>query len=460
MWNSRIHLRKRQHVSFLLALATVTTLQPTATVAEVSVAEDRPDPVRKICHFYGCPLLPRDVHYDQVVREALETLRNKKGKEIIVDADSSGEPSEVKTALSMLESSGNADSATLTLIGYKGGALSSQVNQDRAFVVSPYLLKPSTEGEFEEETIKAEVTKERKLLGVFDGHARLGEHVSEYTVQNLPKLLSEKLDSALASVHSEEEEEIVTKLALEETFVQMDKDVPGEVSGGCTASVILQLGSKLFIANAGDSRSFIVIYYPSQQAAEIVYISREDKPHLPDERARVEKAGGDVYVPARIGATSRVIYIDPHTGSQNGLAMSRSIGDWAAGKRGVIPNPIVDVIDIPKMISEKVASVSFSCIPNDFDDMVMDACRPEDEFNIAVGEEDIRVFAVSATDGLMDYVTPEMVAETIAASLYAENGSHPLSGCENLVSMAAAGWYHAKQGRYRDDIAIAVSKIV
>ena len=38
--------------------------------------------------------------------------------------------------LKTLESSGKKDIATLTLIGYKGGALETQINQDRAFCVA------------------------------------------------------------------------------------------------------------------------------------------------------------------------------------------------------------------------------------------------------------------------------------------------------------------------------------
>ena len=57
---------------------------------------------------------------------------------------------------------------------------------------------------------------------------------------------------------------------------------------------------------------------PSTQQAHVVYISREDKPSLPDERARVEAAGGQVYIPVR--GTSRVVYHDPNTGAPTDLA--------------------------------------------------------------------------------------------------------------------------------------------
>ena len=35
-----------------------------------------------------------------------------------------------------------------------------------------------------------------------------------------------------------------------------------------------------------------------------------------------------------------------------GLAMSRSIGDWDAGRVGVIPSPIVDVVDLDQVVEK------------------------------------------------------------------------------------------------------------
>ena len=376
-----------------LAMATALTVRPVTAQMEAA---------KKECKTYGCAYLPQDVYYDSTVKEALAQLRLLKREEVKDDDEET---------LKTLESSGKKDIATLTLIGYKGGALETQINQDRAFCVAPYKIKNTI--------------VESKLLGVFDGHARLGELVSEYTVTELPKLLAKKLASI------EQEPEQVAK-ALNETFVEIDKTAPAEVSGGCTASIILQLGSKLYVANAGDSRSFIVVYRAKSKTVEVVYASREDKPDLPDEKARVEEWGGKVYIPSR--GTSRVLYVDPDTGTQSGLAMSRSIGDWNAGKLGVIPDPIVDVIDIPELVEAQMATDPTT-------------------------SDDVYVFAVSATDGLMDFASPEVIAQTVAVSLFDDEGPHLLTALEQLIYMAAQGWEQAKQGRYRDDIAIAVSQL-
>jgi serine/threonine protein phosphatase PrpC len=150
---------------------------------------------------------------------------------------------------------------TLTLIGYKGNKIESQINQDRAFCEVPYQIE------------NAKV--ESKLLGVFDGHAKLGEQVSQHTLSELPKLLATKLGSIdRAAEHIQ---------ALVEMFVQMDQTAPAGISWGCTASVVLQYGPKVYFANAGDGQSFLVAYRAKSQSVQVVYISREDKPDLTGE---------------------------------------------------------------------------------------------------------------------------------------------------------------------------------
>ena len=331
----------------------------------------------KACPSYGCPILPQDVYYDESIKDVLADLRTKKRDDV--------SPKDLKG----LESSGGKDIGTLTLIGYKGGPLDSQINQDRSFCVSPY-------------KIGSRDTADGKILGVFDGHANLGEKVSQYAVTELPKLLASKLKE----IDGEEEQ---VKNALVETFVEIDKTAPAEISGGCTASVILQHGRKIYFANAGDSVSFLVVYRAESKKAQVVYVTREDKPSLPDEKARVESMGGSVYIPAR--GTSRVLYTDPETGLQSGLAMSRSIGDWEAGKLGVIPNPLVDVIDIPALVEGQMGCQQIEGEGEMF--LEESDCDQTD---------DVYVFAVSATDGMMDFATPEIVAQTVAISLYGEEG--------------------------------------
>lgn len=407
------------------------------TTEESELKQAGPSVPGGTCPPYGCPLLPRDMYFDEEAQKALKAIRMMNAPVSYEETEEANIGIDSIQALELLKDVGGEDQATLTLIGYKGGNLQEQINQDRAFVISPFHVT-------EPEGVKTVVSSKR-LMGVFDGHAKLGELVSEYSVSTVPKLLSSKLEKILAENDSNSFQTEIQK-ALIETFIEVDKTAPAEKSGGCTASIVLQLGNYAYVANAGDSRSLIATYNTSTSAVKIAYVTREDKPDLPEERSRVEKMGGQVYVPPperiQMGASSRVLYVDPVTGGTNGLAMSRSIGDWAAGEKGVIPDPTVDVIDIGALINgnEECASSGESSTP--------DSCDGE-----------IKVFAVSATDGLLDFMTIDEIAKSVATSLYVDDSPHPLSACESLITTAASAWWQAKNGKYRDDIAIAISKL-
>lgn len=404
------------------------------------------------CPPYGCPLLPRDMHFDEEAQKALKAIRMIHSPTASYDGGTKREIELDSTAaLELLKNMGGKDQATLTLIGYKGGDLQDQINQDRAFVISPYFVNEPN-GKIPS-NLKAPT---KRLMGVFDGHAKLGELVSEYSVNTLPKILSSKLEKILAET-DEEHSQADIQQALIETFIELDKNAPAEKSGGCTASVVLQLGKYAFVANAGDSRSLIATYNKSTSDVNIVFITREDKPDLPEERSRVESMGGQVYIPPperiQMGASSRVLYVDPQTGGMSGLAMSRSIGDWAAAEKGVIPDPTVSVIDIEKLVK---GAQEYSGLATVADETGETSVQIDGN---SCSAADIEVFAVSATDGLLDFMKLDDIAKTVAISLYEDDGPHPLSACESLITTAASAWWRAKNGRYRDDIAIAISKL-
>jgi len=459
---------------FLLAVAFLTqpssrTTRTFSDAASTQVGGGRKDDDGKDCPFYGCPLHPVDVHYNtETLKAILQNMRELPAEKVNKDTLKGDEQARIWN---------RRDAATLTLIGYKGGPVLQQINQDRAVVVSPFFAQVLDDDKENDNPNSGEAKvdaslhhQERILLGVFDGHATRGEIVSEYTVQNLPATLAKKLADLPSNIEEPGERQVSTIRALHETFVEMDATAPADPSGGCTATVILRQGKKLYVANAGDSRSFLVAYRPSTKRVSMIYITREDKPSLPDEKARVEEMGGQVYIPVR--GTSRVVYHDPVTQTPSGLAMSRSIGDWAAGKLGVIPDPIVDVFEIPKIVTEVLKNDTAASSGANDDCYVVDesgevdttACSDDrktllDEQAKAKVEEkdDVYIFGVSATDGLMDYMAAEDIAKTLAASLFESGSSHPITACELLIFSAANGWQQDKQGRYRDDIAIAVS---
>ena len=75
------------------------------------------------------------------------------------------------------------------------------------------------------------------------------------------------------------------------------------------------------------------------------------------------------------------------------------------------------------------------------------------------GVGDVEIFAVAATDGLLDFVTVENMARHVAKGLYEADRPHLIIACEELIGAAAGAWRREKRGRYRDDIAIVVSRL-
>jgi len=430
--------------------------------ADHEIATIHPEHLHRIgfassCPLYGCPFLPLDVHYDENFKIRLDKLRK---KEIGGDGSDGGG--------GLLASSGSDNAATLTLIGYKGGPLEGQVNQDRAIAVVPFeYWKMSANGAFNGRPSTA------RLIGAFDGHAKYGERVSEYVARTLPSLLGSKIVKIYTGTREVErsQQQIDAEIsdALKESFLELDATSPAEPSGGCTASLVLQLGNKIYVTNAGDSRSMIAVHVtpakgPEKSRTDIIFATREDKPHLDGERARVEAFGGTVYLPngfLQTGkGTTRVLYKDAVTGSTSGLAMSRSIGDWDAGAVGCIPDPVVDVFDIDVIKKHVLLSLKQSC---DVAEAEIDPSSGETKQNDCPNytEDDVKIFAVSATDGLLDYLPLDTIASHVAKGLYGkdegEEKVHPLIACEDLIYAAAQGWQNDKGGRYRDDIAISIA---
>jgi len=223
----------------------------------------------KECPRYGCPLLPRDMYFDEEAQAALKAIRSlheqygsrsstssststASGTSTSLTNDESDGSEAVlmlnrTKALELLKTAGGQDQATLTLIGYKGGNIEDQVNQDRAFVVSQFHTEDDDYSDSDSSygsDASNRLRTPKRLLGVFDGHSNLGELVSQYSVTHLPEALSSKLGPILSSSLSADGESERIQQAIVEAFVEIDKNAPAELSGGCTASIVLQIGQK------------------------------------------------------------------------------------------------------------------------------------------------------------------------------------------------------------------------
>ena len=149
--------------------------------------------------------------------------------------------------------------------------------------------------------------KDAALLGVYDGHN--GQAIAKYCSIHMAEALM-KTDAA-----SKGDYEAAFKAAymdLDETL--MKSELRNE--GGCTAVTCLMIDGKIYCANAGDSRAVLC-----RNGSPAIALSVDHKPSLPEEAARVEKAGGTI-------SSNRV----------NGmLSLTRAIGDFDLKMNESIP---------------------------------------------------------------------------------------------------------------------------
>lgn len=158
------------------------------------------------------------------------------------------------------------------------------------------------------------------FFAVYDGHG--GSYVAKFAGENLHKRL------VLEKSYTEKNYEI----AFKEAFLGVDQELrvdplrPKKPSG-CTAVAALVTEYKIYVANAGDSRSVISV------KGEAKPLSFDHKPTNHLEQARILKGGG---------------YVD--FGRVNGdLALSRALGDfefkenWTVGPEEQIVTAYPDV---------------------------------------------------------------------------------------------------------------------
>lgn len=158
------------------------------------------------------------------------------------------------------------------------------------------------------------------LYGVFDGHGQKGHDVSNYVKDNLPKLI-------LRDQRFKTDE--MPKM-LEDSFKKMQnliatadrqKKLSATLSG-TTATVVVHdfEKKKLTFAHVADSTCCLATKNGNNLEGKAM--TRDHKPDLKDERARIEKAGGRVVFD---GYANHRIYAK--NGRYPGLNMSRCLGD-------------------------------------------------------------------------------------------------------------------------------------
>jgi serine/threonine protein phosphatase PrpC len=227
---------------------------------------------------------------------------------------------------------------------------SHKENQDRGVLISPFHIGPSTShdnGRSSSSNNNNDYDHSSFLIAIFDGHGQRGHLVAQEAVEQFPKVFKYYLD------HHQELDDRSIVSALNQTFLQVNNQGTPDsfLLGGCTATVTLRIGSKLYFANVGDSQTILVSVNRTRfdnfpYTTDVRYMTRKDKPCEEDEKVRIERMGGKIHFPPDNPRLARVVVHSQAAKDTIALAMSRSLGDWEWKEVGVIAEPIIDVIDV------------------------------------------------------------------------------------------------------------------
>ncbi|XVE90743.1 hypothetical protein DITRI_Ditri20bG0101600 [Diplodiscus trichospermus] len=130
--------------------------------------------------------------------------------------------------------------------------------------------------------------KDVHVFGIFDGHR--GAAAAEFSVQALPEFLK-ILGSTCSPADALSEAFIRTDVAFRDELDSQRKSkrvIQKDWHPGCTAAAALIVKNKLFVANAGDSRTILC-----RRGCPLA-LSRDHVASCPEERKRVVSAGGQV----------------------------------------------------------------------------------------------------------------------------------------------------------------------
>ncbi|EPS35724.1 hypothetical protein H072_10877 [Dactylellina haptotyla CBS 200.50] len=213
------------------------------------------------------------------------------------------------------------------------------------------------------------------FFGVYDGHG--GDGVALFSGQNVHKIIAKQTDFSTGNYEKAMKDGF---LASDRAILQ-DPKYNDEISG-CTASTAIITNEKIFVANAGDSRTVLGVKGRAKP------LSFDHKPQNEGEKARITAAGG---------------FVD--FGRVNGnLALSRAIGDFEFKKSADLP-PEQQIV-------------------TSFPDVVIHDLSDDDEF------------MVIACDGIWDCQSSQAVVEFVRRGIVEKQELQKI--CENMMHTCLA----------------------
>lgn len=202
-------------------------------------------------------------------------------------------------------------------------------------------LKPESPNQDSWAILKVE--NDFALYGAFDGHGQKGHDVSNMVKNDLFKLIvkdprfkTDEMPSLLKDAFKKMQELVATADNMKQINARLS---------GTTASVVIHdlQKKKLTIGHVADS-TVCMASWKDESKKELICraLTRDHKPDLPDEKARIEKNGGRVVFD---GYANHRVYAQQ--GRYPGLNMSRCLGDLLGHlDAGISAEPEIQEIEI------------------------------------------------------------------------------------------------------------------
>lgn len=250
------------------------------------------------------------------------------------------------------------------------------------------------------------------IYAVFDGHGQKGHDVSQFVKENLPKLIikdprfkTPDAPAMLRDVFKKTQSLVGTADRMKKLSAQMS---------GTTATLCIHdhVNKKITLAHVADSTAVLGRSKSStKKDLEGIALTRDHKPNLKDERARIEKAGGRVVFD---GYANHRVYAK--NARYPGLNMSRCLGDLMGhADCGITAEPEVTEREL----------------------------NPED------------LFLLLCSDGVWEFITP-----TEAVVLVSEfPAAKAMVAAERLAKEAWDRWIREEGGSVVDDITVILANL-
>eukprot|EP00934_Nitzschia_sp_Nitz4_P000205 Nitzschia sp. Nitz4//scaffold116_size91068//49637//54838//NITZ4_004959-RA/size91068-snap-gene-0.7-mRNA-1//1//CDS//3329533581//205//frame0 len=346
-------------------------------------------------------------------------------------------------------------------------------NQDRIGVMHHH-HQPTSSNEEEEQQQQQELEANADWwMGLFDGHGPYGHAVSQMALYEMGRMFVEYTAATTTATTTatrattgsgKKRDEASLQQHMQSVFASLNAQIPDLNSSGSTGISIMKLGHQLILSTLGDSIALVVGFHPSDpENVHWVYQSQPHKPDVPEERQRIEAAGGQVQLPMEPGYSARFVYPLPipkgddmdtvhdgiagqdsspyhhhhHQPLMAALAMSRCLGDLDGIPYGLSAEPRTTVLDLTTLSRDEI------------------------------------YFVLVATDGLMDVLPTLGVAQGIAKTDWMRKESRnnnnnnnnnnednlaPIELAEVAIQQASHMWTPDGRG-YRDDISLAIHKL-